>query len=301
MLQDTSPRSVIRWVAVAVGAILIGVPIIFGSWYTVDQRERGVVLRNGAVTGVAAPGLGFKVPIIDSVVFMSMESQLAQYDKMSIYSRDQQPALIRMSVGWRPLESGVDDIYAQYGSIAGIRDRLISPKVFEEAKNVFGRYNAVTAIQERGRLNADIRAALIAAIKGPIQIESVQIENVDFSDAYEKSIEERMLAEVEVQKLKQNAEREKVQAEIVVTKANAAADAVRADAQARADAALLAGKAAADVTRLRGDAEAQAIRARGEALRQNAGLVELQAVEKWDGKLPVTMIPGSVVPFIGVK
>jgi len=45
----------------------------------------------------------------------------------------------------------------------------------------------------------------------------VQIENLDFSSEYEKSIEQSMLAEVEVHRLRQNAEREKVQAEIVVT------------------------------------------------------------------------------------
>ena len=60
----------------------------------------------------------------------------------------------------------------------------------------------------------------------------------------------RMQAEVEVQKLHQNAEREKVQAQITVTQASAQADAVRAQAQAEAEAILL-----------RGEAEAKAIRA----------------------------------------
>jgi hypothetical protein len=29
--------------------------------------------------------------------------------------------------------------------------------------------------------------------------------------------------------------------------------------------------------------------------------VKLQAIQKWDGKLPVQMIPGSAVPFIDLK
>ena len=65
-----------------------------------------------------------------------------------------------------------------------------------------------------------------------IIIESVQLENIEFSANYLHSIEQRMLAEVEVQKLQQNAEREKVQAQITVTQANAKANAVRAEAQA---------------------------------------------------------------------
>lgn len=36
------------------------------------------------------------------------------------------------------------------------------------------------------------------------------------------------------------------------------------------------------------------------ALRANSDLVQLQAVEKWDGKLPTQMIPGSTLPFINL-
>ena len=121
-------------------------------------------------------------------------------------------------------------------------------------------------------------------------IESVQVENIDFSDAYEQSVEARMLAEVEVQKLKQNAERETVQAQITVTQAQAKADSVRAEAQA-----------AAEATRLRGDAEAAAIDARGKALRDNPQVVELIRAERWNGQLPTTMVPGSAVPFVNVQ
>jgi regulator of protease activity HflC (stomatin/prohibitin superfamily) len=271
-------------------AFFIGVTVIFGSWYTIDQGERGVILRNGRLAGIAEPGLGFKLPMVDSVVRVSIQSHILKFDKQSTYSRDQQPAEVRLSVNVRIPASSVDEVYAQYGGYQGAVDRLISPKVYEELKSVFGQYNAVTAIQERARLNADVRNAIQKAVHGPVQIENVQIENIDFSKAYEQSIEQRMLAEVEVQKLRQNAEREKVQAEIVVTKATAEANAVRQRAQAEAEAITL-----------RGNAEATAIDARGKALRDNPALVSLVQAERWDGKLPVTMIPGGAVPMLAMK
>lgn len=271
-------------------AFLLGVMLILGSWYTIDQRERGVILRNGALVGVAKPGLGFKLPMIDRVIHISIETQIAKFDKLSSYSRDQQPADIALSVNYRATEDGVDELYSQYGGLKGFEDRVIRPKVLEELKSVFGQYNAVTAIQERARLNADVRAAVTKAAKGPIIIETVQIENIDFSDVYEKSIEQRMLAEVEVARLRQNAEREKVQAEIVVTKATAEANAVRQRAQAEAEAITL-----------RGNAEATAIDARGKALRDNPTLVGLVQAERWDGKLPTMMVPGSAVPMLSLN
>jgi regulator of protease activity HflC (stomatin/prohibitin superfamily) len=264
--------------------------ILFGSWYTIDQGERGVLLRNGAVIGTAEPGLGFKVPLIDGVVKISTQSQAQIYTDVLTYSRDQQTAAISFSVNFRLPADRVTTIYSDFGGQEGILSRLLDRQALEEVKNVFGRFNAVTAIQERARLNLEVQEAIAAAVRGPILIESVQIENIDFSDVYENSIEQRMLAEVEVQKVRQNAEREKVQAEIAVIQA-----------QAEADAQLARAKAEAEATRLRGDAEADAIKARGAALRDNPTLIQLTQAERWNGVLPTTMVPSSAVPFINVN
>lgn len=276
---------------IAIGlAVVVVLMILGGAFYTIDQGERGVVLRYGAVVGTAEPGLGFKLPLIDTVARISVQSRSRIYDEVHTYSRDQQPAVIRISINYRLPADKVSQIYAEYGSEDGIVSRLIERRLFEQLKNVFGQFNAVTAIQERSRLNLEVESAIRNSVKGPVVIESVQIENIDFSDAYEQSIENRMLAEVEVQKLRQNAEREKVQAQITVTQAQARADAIRAEAEARAAA-----------TKLAGEAEAAAIRAKGAALKDNPELISLTAAERWDGKLPQTMLPGSAMPFIGVK
>jgi regulator of protease activity HflC (stomatin/prohibitin superfamily) len=259
---------------------LIALTVIGGSFYTIDQGERGVILRNGKVVGTAEPGLGFKLPIVDSIREINVQTQARVYEKVMVYSRDQQNANLQVSVNYRLASDKVEQIYSEFGGRDGIVTRLLDRQVPEEVKNVFGKFNAVTAIQERARLGMEIQEAIQKASSNSMLIvESVQVENIDFSDAYEKSIEQRMLAEVEVQKVQQNAEREKVQAEIAVIQAKAQADAVK----------------------LQGDAEAHAINARGRALRDNPALIELVQAEKWDGKLPTTMVPGQTVPFINVK
>lgn len=297
----TQRRGLIRTAAIAAVLGVVALIIFGGSFYTIDQGERGVILRYGAVVGTAEPGLGFKLPLIDSVVKISVQSRAQVYENVPTYSRDQQLANVTISVNYRLPPDQVEKIYAEYGGESGILSRLIDRRVYEQMKNVFGRFNAVTSIQERSRLNSETETAIRDFINGPVLIESVQIENIDFSEAYEQSIENRMLAEVEVQKLRQNAEREKVQAEITVTQANARADAIRAEAEANAAATRLAGQAEADNIRARGMAEAETISAKAAALRDNPGLVNLTATEKWNGQLPATMVPGAAVPFIGVK
>jgi len=279
----------ISTIIVSVLAGIIALTVFGGSWYTVDQGERAVITRNGAVVGVAEPGLGFKMPIIDSTKSISVQTHIVRFKDMATYSKDQQPANISLSVNYRVPVDQVSTVYSQYGTLEGLQERIITPRIYEELKNVFGQYNAVTAIQDRSKLNTDVRLAISNSVKGPVIIEGVQIENIDFSKVYEQSIEQRMLAEVEVQKLRQNAEREKVQAQIVVIQAQAKADAIRANAQAEADA-----------IKLRGNAEAEAINARGKALGDNPHLVTLVQAEKWNGVLPITMVPGSSVPFINV-
>jgi regulator of protease activity HflC (stomatin/prohibitin superfamily) len=267
-------------------ALLIGV---FGGVYSVDQGERAVVLRMGAITGVAQPGLGFKVPFVDSVIRISVQQRAQVYRDLAAYSRDQQPATLIVSVSYRLPEGRVAEIYQDFGGEEGVVSRLIDRQLNEAVRTVFGRYNAVEAVQRREQLAMDVRQAVQNAVQGPVEITGVQVENIDFSDAYEASIEQRMLAEVEVQRVQQNAERERVQAEIHVIQARAAAEAQVADAEARATA-----------TRLQGDAEAAAIRVRGEALRDNPALIGLVQAERWNGVLPTTMLPGSAVPFLSL-
>ncbi len=61
-------------------------------------------------------------------------------------------------------------------------------------------------------------------------------------------------------------------------------------------------KAEADRKRVEAQGEADAIRLRAQAIQAQGGkeYVELEAIKKWDGKLPATM-SGNATPFIHVK
>lgn len=283
----SNPAGVIIGFGVAGVTAIAALVGVFGSWYTVDQGERCVILRNGAIVGVSEPGWHGKTPVIDDVACISFREQVWE-GPADAYSRDQQPANIVATVNWRASEGQAATIYSNLGGLAGVEGRIIAARVPQAVRTVFGQFNAATAISERARLNAEVESAVRDAV-GPLAIvESVQI-SIDFSEAYERSVEERMLAEVEVAKLRQNAEREKVQAEITVTIAEAEAKSTLAKAEANAAA-----------VRLRGDADAAAIAAKGKALRDNPELINLISAERWNGALPSTMVPGGAVPFVSV-
>jgi regulator of protease activity HflC (stomatin/prohibitin superfamily) len=184
LLNRGDPPPVKRWF-VSAGFVVLGLILlltVMGSWYTVDQGERAVVLRLGAIVGEAGPGLHFKMPWINTVHKITVQNQNRRYTPLEAYSRDQQPANLTVSVTF--MASDPSAVYSQYGDLQGAVLRLIDPRVMSGVKTIFGQYDAVRAIQERAGLNNDISTAITAAITGPIQIVSVQVENIDFSDAY---------------------------------------------------------------------------------------------------------------------
>lgn len=285
-----APGGKLRKLALGVAAVAAFI-VVLDSWYTIDQGEIGVVLRNGALVGTAEPGLHFRVPLIDSVAIVSTRTERETYEQVSSYSKDIQAADLKITVNYHVDASQAAHIYTTYGSIEGAVDRLVTPLVYSETKTVFGQYTAQSAISERGKLITDIEDEIRSQLASSgVIVENVQLENIDFSEAFENSVEQRMLAEVDVAKRKQELEQEKIKADVVRTQAAAAADQTRAAAQAQADA-----------TRLQGEAEAGAIRAKGDALGENPNLVTLITAERWNGALPTTMVPGSAMPFIGVR
>src|SRR6202047_5145469 len=126
-------------IAAAVVALAV-VAALFGSWDTGDQTERGGLLRYGAVIGTAQPGLGFKLPLIDSVEKVSVKTSTFSWDKMNSYSYDQHPADLKISVTLRVAPEKVADLYAKFGSLATAVNQVVSPAVNQQVKVVFGRY-----------------------------------------------------------------------------------------------------------------------------------------------------------------
>ncbi|RWI06794.1 MAG: prohibitin family protein [Mesorhizobium sp.] len=284
-------------------AALVALTVLFGSWYTIDEGERGVLLTNGSFTSVEGPGLHFKTPILQSVRKISTRQGNLQWTGDSgllSYSKDQQTANLAVTVTYHVPEGDVKEVYQRYGSIDTLLSKTIEQTVPASVKTVFGQYTAVKVIQERGKFNSEIAKAVIDSVNGPIVVDSVQVINIDFSDAYERTVEARMVAEVEVAKQNQVLAQEKVKADIAVAQAKGRADSVKAEADANAYKLKAEGEASAFKLKAEGEATAAAIKARAEALAANAALVELTKAERWNGALPVTMQPNAAIPFMNV-
>lgn len=275
--------------AIAVGAaVAVALVVLFTTYFTIDEGERGVILRLGKVVGEAGPGLHFKIPIMTRIEKISVQIQKEAFEKnatgdtrLQTYSRDQQPATIAMAVNYHVTDASA--VYAQFGSLENMRSRIINSRTYEQLKTVFGQFDAADAIQKRALLNAEVFAAIRKSVTDPVVVDSVQIEDITFSTQYESAVELRMQAIVKQQQAEADKQKRIIDADALAYEVKTAAD------------------AKAHQIAVQGKAEAGAIQARGDALRNNPGLPTLVASEKWNGVLPATMVPGNALPFLNLR
>ena len=279
-----------KYIVWGVVAVLIAIVSLTSSFTTVET-ERTVVLSNGKFVEVAQPGLHFVLPIVTSTKDISVTGESRRWEKLQAYSRDQQPADMSVSVSFNVQPGQVEQLYKKYNNIDAMITRVIDRQVPQALENVFGQYTAMSAVQDRTRLVADLNKAVKESLKDePVTISSIQIEGLSFSPAYDKAVETRMTAQVAVEQSQQEWEKAKITSQIQLTNAKAAADAEFAKLNAEAQG-----------IKAKGDAEASAIAAKGKALK-DAGdsLVAYTYASRWSGNGPTTVVPNGSITGVSL-
>lgn len=273
---------------------------IFGSWYIIDSGEKGVIRRFGETIKVAEPGLGFKIPIVDSVIVIPVREQTITFGSrntsgelaptLSAYTRDQQSVSLMTSITFTitdPIR-----VYNTYRTVENMNTQTLGPRIREQVERTFGQYSVIDSINKRGELSQNLADNVKEALRNqPIEIRNFSLVELKYSDAYEQGVEKSMQEEINRQTALREKETETIRAETN-----------RIKQQGISDAYLIDQKAKADAVRMQGQAEADAIKAKSDALeKQGTGLIQLTLAEKWQGQLPQTMIPNSALPMLDIN
>lgn len=221
-------------IASIVGVILVVVSLILGSFTTIPAGHCGVVTRFGGVTGtVLGEGLRTKVPFIDTVVKMSIQTQKYETDAVSA-SKDLQDVNTTIALNWH-LDAGVaDEVYRSLG--LEFIERIAAPAIQETVKQVTARYIAEDLILKRDEVKAAITENLSNRLmERGIVTEAVSITNFKFSETFTAAIEAKVAAEQAVLEAKNKLERVKVEAQQAEAQAKGEADARIAKATGEAE------------------------------------------------------------------
>jgi prohibitin 2 len=221
-------------VGVTLGIIIILASFILGSLTTIPAGHRGVVVRFGAVTGrVLDEGLQTKVPFLDSVVKMSVQTQKYEADAVSA-SGDLQDVNTTIALNWHLDPAMAADVYRDIG--LDFIERLAAPAIQETVKQVTAKYIAEDLILRRDEVKGAITLNLSERLMSRgIITETVSITNFKFSDTFTAAIEAKVSAEQAVLEARNKLERVKVEAQQREEEARGEANARIAKAEGEAE------------------------------------------------------------------
>jgi prohibitin 2 len=229
----------------------------------VGTGERGIQTRFGEIQGEPLPeGLHWYNPITSSIKRLDVrETKLESSTKP--YTKDTQTAEIHYTITYAPDASQIHLLYKNLGE--DWAEKIVKPVVEDTIQSVIGSEAADDLMGHREAIRQMIFNKLQGILKGrSVTIRQLALTNVDFDDAYEKAVEAKVVA------IQHAAEAKNKTVEI----------------EEKAKQSLIAA-----------EAEAKSMSIRSQALSQNKSLVDYEAVQKWDGKLPQYMM-GATTPFI---
>jgi regulator of protease activity HflC (stomatin/prohibitin superfamily) len=238
-----------------ISLLLIGVAIVASFFVIINPGERGVMMQFGKVQDrVLEEGLHFVVPLVNTVQKLSVRVQNHEISAEAS-SRDLQDVFTDVALNWHIIPEKANVVFQQIGDEQAIIDRIINPAVEEVLKAVMAQYTAEEIITKRGEVKAGVDTALSDHLQAYyVGVDDIFLVHVHFSQRFSDAVEAKQIAEQEAKR-----------AEFVALKA------VR-EAEAR-------------VNLARGEAEAQRL------VQQTLtpDLIEKQAIERWDGSLPLVM------------
>ena len=229
----------------ACGAVSISLGVVFFlllvfipfSYHTVDTGEVAVVKHLGEAKEVRTAGTYFDFWITEKYDVYDAKVQNLEISSAA-YSKDAQTMDILMTVQFQIKSDKAIEIAQHYGSMALLSNRIKSVAV-EKAKSVLSSYSAMEIIQNRSAISPKVEETIRSVVNDEyyVDITAVVLTNIDFSDAFEKTVEDKMIAEQE--KLKAQYEKEtaiiNAEKELEVAKlaAEAKLEAAKADAQSQ--------------------------------------------------------------------
>lgn len=222
--------------------------LIPNSFHQVEAGEVAVVKTLGKVNGIRMPGTYFDFYLFNDYIYFDTTIQKLEI-RTSSYSSDAQTMDIEMTVQYKIDPTKAENILTEYISLDSLSQRI--EKVADDnAKSILSKYTAMKIIETRASISPEVQEAVKLAIdeKYYATVTAVNLTNIDFTDEFEKSVEDKVIAEQ--------------QKEAAITKAEQELEVAKLTAQAK-------------IVEAEGNAESQKIIARASAEAMALKIVEL--------------------------
>lgn len=233
----------------------------------IDTGHRGLKIQFGKVVGQPmTEGFYTYNPLTEGIREFETRTKKLQ-ESATTYTKDVQKVVVEYAVNFNLNPAAVGMVYTSTGG--DFEEVILAPSVTGIIKDTVGNWDAVELNGNREQAAQEILRRLQPALanKG-LTISDFQIMGLKFEQQFEEAVERKVTAIQRAEEAKNKTEQ------------------IRQESEQK----VIAAKA-----------EAEAMKIKTVALAQSPVLVDYEAVQRWDGKLPTTMVPGSTLPFLNLN
>jgi regulator of protease activity HflC (stomatin/prohibitin superfamily) len=251
------------------GLIALPIAVMLSAFVQVPAGFVGVVRQFGAVTGTTLdPGLHFVTPIVNTIDQVDTRVRSIPVPEYSAASKEQQDLFLDITLNYAVRASDAPRIVQDLG--LGFEDTIVKPRFLDIPKSVTDDYPTAIVLNSRDEIRQRATDLLKAELepRGFI-IVGINIQNFAYSPAYNQAIEDKQVAQQQVETERQKLAQQKIIAEQKVATAKGDAD--------------------AQIERARGEAEANRLVAASltDAILQN------RYIEKLSDQISVMLVPSD--------
>ena len=274
-IKMKAPKNVGKYVLIFV-LIVLAVIVIANCMTVIPEGFIGVKYNLGKIRNSSLqPGAHFSLPFIETIEKVDIREHVYETHQPA-YTKDTQTVeSIYVKVNYVYATAQIDSLIRTVG-VGNVESTLIVPNLNSILKNTIGKYKAEELIQNRSIAQELVEDELREALTPyGVNITAVNLADIDFEDSFEQTIRDKVAAEQEALRVRNETAAKEEEARQKV----------------------IGAQAEADSKKLTADAEAYAISVIQAELSKSPEYIELQKIEKWNGEFP-TVMGTNVNPFV---
>lgn len=263
-------------IALIIFIVVMALIVVFNCFSIVNEGFIGVKYRFGQIVeDDLTAGLNFCIPFVEEIQQVDIREQVYTTTEDAYTSDTQTVQELRLKLNYSYDRAMLSNIIREIG-IDSVESKLLVQNVAKITKNEIGKVKAEELVQSRADVQQTIEDELkVRLAESGIIVQSFAIENLSFDDAFEASIQAKVIAAQDALKMENKTKEKEEEAKQIV----------------------IAAQAAADSAKLEAEAQAYAIQVVQEQLANSPSYIDYLKITSWDGKLPQVMSDG-INPFL---
>ena len=170
--------------------VVIVLVILFNSFRILREYERAVVFLLGRLWKVKGPGLVIIIPVIQQMVRIDLRTRVLDVPPQDVITRDNVSVRVNAVVYYRVIDPEKAIIQVEHFTEA------TSQLAQTTLRSVLGQHDLDQMLQEREKLNADIRRILDEQTDAwGIKVSIVELKHVDLNETMVRAIARQAEAE----------------------------------------------------------------------------------------------------------